>query len=274
LRRSTNTDAHEASLRTLVPTDSYAASDLIKRSSHRKLAKFLASLEKASLLALKKPSRAGGADDVLVTSLSHGVALLEDHVHFWTVAEHEEKEARRRARELVEDGSVAGSGSGSGGGPGTPPLDVRELWKFSGKNEAFNALLDARAHRGKEKEATREGYFTTHELRSLLDAYIAQHALVHPVERRYVVLDDVLRALLLEPRKKTKKNKTEEKEEKEDEAEVEFLPREELVPRLKEGSGVQAWYEIRRGKDVSFKCVHFFFFHDFGAYYSGGLHPS
>jgi hypothetical protein len=65
------------------------------------------------------------------------------------------------------------------------------------------------------------------EVRKILDDYIATHSLVHPREKKYIVLDAVLRACL---------------QRKSDPKDLEFLSRQEAHERLQ--SGMQPWHEI------------------------------
>ena len=69
--------------------------------------------------------------------------------------------------------------------------------------------------------------YTSQALRDdILVPYIATKSLVHPTEKKYIVLDEVLKAALL-----TKK-----------ESDIEYLARDKALERLV--SACQAWYEV------------------------------
>jgi hypothetical protein len=85
---------------------------------------------------------------------------------------------------------------------------------------------------------------TAAQVRKLLDDYITAHSLVHPREKKYIILDDVLRACL------QRKNDHPD--------ELEFLSRQEANERLQ--SGMQAWHEIisGQGAETTVRCaIHF-----------------
>ncbi len=86
-------------------------------------------------------------------------------------------------------------------------------------------------------EGRMDDVYTVGDLKSLMDAHITKHKLIHPREPSYIILDTMLREVLLDK--------------KED---VEFLKRDELMPRLR--SAMQSWYSIEiPGKETMLKYV-------------------
>jgi translation initiation factor 2D len=287
--------------RRFVPSSSassvpFNVQDLMKRSSHKKLSKFLSSAEKEGLLRLKqiqKPS-----PDTLILSLNTSHEVVQAHAAtassggYRVLREEEEKRERReKAGKERENASEKA-------------IEVIELWKPHAKEvvalfEAFNAApppgspkngttsgvwpkidetsLSANAAPAPiplaapapplsstaiRKTREQQPYFTSPELKAFLDRYISSQSLVHPRDRKYVVLDEALKSALSPPQK-LKKNKDSHDQEQAGTAGTAgtaggtrdvFMTREELLPKLK--AAMQPWYDISKGgKDGVRKCV-------------------
>ena len=255
----------------------------MKRSSHKKLSKFLLSAEKEGLLRLKqiqKPS-----PDTLILSLNTSHEAVQAHANvassrgYRSVGEEEEKRERRE-KAVKERGSAS-----------EKAVEVLELWKPHAKEvvalfEAFSAPGSPKNEKTSgawprinetspassaepastsvppspaaiKKRSEQQQYFTYPELKAHLDRYISSHSLAHPRDRKYVVLDAALKSVLA-PQQKPKKKKDghgEEEHDKTTEAAGDvYMTREELLPKLK--AAMQPWYEIRKGgKESIRKCV-------------------
>ena len=256
----------------------------MKRSSHKKLSKFLSSAEKEGLLRLKqiqKPS-----PDTLILSLNTSHDAVRAHADsassrgYRVVGEEEEKRERReragKERETASEKAV----------------DVLELWKphakevialfkafdlpplpEAPKNEAASeswpkvdeksfsrsagpapiraaTLSSPPSPTEIKKSREQQQCFTSSELKTLLDRYISSHSLVHPRDRKYIILDATLKSVLAPPQK-PKKNRDGHGQEHDDTARAAggtgdtYFTREELLTKLK--VAMQPWYEIRKG---------------------------
>lgn len=251
---------------------SQAQQDLMKRSTHKKLSKFLEVYEKDGLFRLKKITKP--SPDLLVLSLNHAHAAVQAHNSNYRVVGEEEEKRERKERAGKEREEITGKA-----------VEVLELWKVHGK--AVIALFDAFdtiAQRDKlmskspgeaakawptlgdapsqsqtsppdsapEAQANRQQYYTAQDLISLLNAYIASENLVHPRDRKYVVVNDVLKSALF-PAKVSKKAAAVATEASASDGEL-FVTREELLPKLK--AAMQGWYEVSKGgKEPARKSV-------------------
>jgi translation initiation factor 2D len=258
---------------------SFNVQDLMKRSSHKKLSKFLSSAEKEGLLRLKqiqKPS-----PDTLILSLNTSHDAVRAHADsassrgYRVVGEEEEKRERReRAGKERETASEKA-------------IDVLELWKPHAKEvitlfKAFNVpplpgapkngaasepspKVDISSSAGPapipaatissppspteiKKSREQQRYFTSSELKTLLDQYISSHSLVHPRDRKYVILDATLKSVFASPQKpKGRDGHGRERDGTAAAADAgdTYFTREELLTKLK--AAMQPWYEIRKG---------------------------
>jgi len=248
----------------------------MKRSSHKKLSKFLSSAEKEGLLRLKqiqKPS-----PDTLILSLNTSHDAVRAHADsassrgYRVVGEEEGKRERKeragKERETASEKAV----------------DVLELWKPHAKEvitlfKAFNVPPLPEAPKSEaasepwpkvnagpapipaatissptppteiKKSREQQQYFTSSEVKTLLDRYISSHSLVHPRDRKYIVLDATLKSVLAPPQKP--KNRDGHGQEHDGTAGAAggtgdaYFTREELLTKLK--VAMQPWYEIRKG---------------------------
>ncbi|KDR74004.1 hypothetical protein GALMADRAFT_250730 [Galerina marginata CBS 339.88] len=197
----------------------------IKSSTHKSLTAFLKAAEKASLLTLKPPQK--NQPDVLITSVNGKHPSVVGHKPFVMVKDLELKAAKIAAREEKERESQS-----------TKEVQIRELWK------PHQSTVDLFAGMGGSKTEL----YTSTEIRSLLNSYIAANNLVNAREQAYINLDDLLYACVSS---KTK-GKAKGKDAASSEADAEmsrFMKRDELARTI--GSKMQSWYEIRAdGKDV------------------------
>ncbi|KAF8331865.1 uncharacterized protein EI90DRAFT_3055688 [Cantharellus anzutake] len=177
---------------------SSAPPDLIRRSSFKKLTRFLQHAEKISLLKLKDMK---GNLNVVSLNANHPDVLA--HRPYRTIADAEAQEAREEKAAKEEAERVQ-------------PMIIEELFKPAGPTRDFVEKASERT----------DGLYTTGDLKTFIDTYIAANGLIHPRERGYVTVDVVLREILL--------NKNED---------AEFLKREELVPRLK--NAMQKWHSVK-----------------------------
>ena len=137
------------------------------------------------------------------------------HRPFRTIAVVEAQKARREKAAKEESERVR-------------PMVAKELYKPSGPTRKFFDEVG---------EGRMDDVYTVGDLKSLMDAHITKHKLIHPREPSYIILDAMLREALLDK--------------KED---VEFLKRDELMPRLR--SAMQSWYSIEiPGKETMLKYV-------------------
>ncbi|KAF8317855.1 hypothetical protein DL93DRAFT_2109956 [Clavulina sp. PMI_390] len=233
--------------RRFIPTPpdapSPASQDIMKRSSYKKLAKFLAAVEKEGLIRTKQIQKPSPDTLIMALNISHPNvgAHASANQRYKSVAEEEAKTVRReKAGKEREDASAKG-------------IEVLEYWKVHGREcTAFFANATGAIPNEQASASTKE-FYTAPELKALLDAYIASRNLVHPREKRYVLVDaeraPLLRALILPPPPKKKKAAAEQQAGASavdtGDGQPDFLPREDVLPKLKKA--MQAWYEVRKG---------------------------
>lgn len=252
----------------------------MKRSSHKKLSKFLSSAEKEGLLRLKQIQKP--APDTLILSLNTSHEAVQEHAatspRGYRVVRDEEERRERREKAGKERENAS-----------EKAVNVIELWKPHAKEvialfETFNApgpskngttsgiwpkigetspsasAPPASVRASIRKASEQQPYFTSPELKALLDRYISAQSLVHPRDRKYIVLDDALKSVLAPP-SKIKKNKDNQGQEQGGAAAAAaastgdaYMIREELLPKLK--AAMQPWHEISKGgKDGVRKCA-------------------
>ncbi|KAK6909750.1 translation initiation factor 2D [Kwoniella mangroviensis CBS 10435] len=168
---------------------------VIAKSDWKKLTKWMKELGKDGLLKIKETK-----GEVIVQSFDSNHPSLQSHSEFTTIAQEEQKAAKKAAREAASnpDGEPSNkinaqtsgtSGGGVGKGKGKE-LEIEELWKPSGGAIGF-------------WEAAGVDKSTLHhpsELKTALDSYLTKHSLIHPSDHRYVLLDDELgRAVGIKP---------------------------------------------------------------------------
>jgi translation initiation factor 2D len=84
---------------------------------------------------------------------------------------------------------------------------------------------------------TEDSLHTSNQVRQLFDQYVTTHSLVHPREKQYIVLDDVLRNVLQQKGE-----------------ELEFMTRSEAIEKLRKG--MQPWHEMSfEGGETIVVCV-------------------
>ena len=151
-------------------SQSSVPSDLIKRSSFKKLSKFLQHAEKASLLKLKDMK---GDLNILSVNVQHPDVIA--HRPFRTIADVEAQKARKERVAKEESERVQ-------------PMVIKELYKPNGPTRRFF----------EEGVGITGDVYTVGDLKPLMDAYITKHELIHPRESSYVILDAMLREVLLD----------------------------------------------------------------------------
>ncbi|KAF8056147.1 Eif2d [Scenedesmus sp. PABB004] len=91
----------------------------VKRSSHKKVSKFLAAYARAGLLSTKEDKHSG---DTIVTAVHRGHALLQEHRPYKTAG---------ASASAAPGGAGAAGGAAAGGEAALPPLEVEEVYKPS-----------------------------------------------------------------------------------------------------------------------------------------------
>ncbi|WVW84182.1 hypothetical protein I302_106212 [Kwoniella bestiolae CBS 10118] len=158
---------------------------VIAKSDWKKLTKWMKEVSKEGLLKIKESK-----GEVIVQSYDPNHPSLQNHTEHTTIAQEEQKAAKKAAREAAL--SVDGEGSGTSAQPINSSnagnkgkgkeLEIEELWKPSGGAIGF-------------WEAAGVDKSTLHhpsKLKSALDSYLTKHSLIHPSDHRYVLLDDEL----------------------------------------------------------------------------------
>ncbi|KAF9512452.1 hypothetical protein BS47DRAFT_1464083 [Hydnum rufescens UP504] len=144
-----------------------SSSELVKRSSYKKVSKFLQAVEKEGLLKLKDFK---GDLNILSVNATHQDVIM--HRSFKTVGDVETMESRSREAELP-----------------VQHMTIVELYKPHTQSLAFFQQLD---------NTVLKDLYTVPELRTIIDSYVNTHSLVHPREPAFITLDNTLRDLLLE----------------------------------------------------------------------------
>lgn len=279
---STETN-HSTGPNCLPPTDTYNVSDLLRRSSYKKLPKFLAAMEKMGFLTLKrlKKDRAG---DVLVTKImyiqlqgsnthdddednedsvpngktravTHGA---KDHVDFETVGEVE-------ARGVTSDPE---------GEPKQPRrLHIKQFWRVDLPPPGTPdpeltplAVLFRNGSRGAvDAGVPMDGFdgwfYSSEDLEAILDAYIAcprssglrARSLVDPRDENYVLLDEVLTQLVWRkeelPPSVQDANRPERRDPFKESWRTKRLRKTQVLGCLKWVEGIEPYYEVRGSDD-------------------------
>jgi translation initiation factor 2D len=194
----------------------------IKLSSYKKLKPFLKAMEKEGILKLKET-----AGDLVVMTVDAAHPDVVGVGKWRTVGEEERKQKAREVREAENSGK-------------TELLEVKEVYKPIGAVVSLFEAVGAKYVWDSRSSLCPKliGFcrptelYTAQALRDdVFTPYITTKNLIHPLEKKYIVLDDVLKTALL-----TKK-----------EPDVEYLPRDKALERL--AAACQAWYEVgREGK--------------------------
>ncbi|KAI0052419.1 hypothetical protein FA95DRAFT_1601793 [Auriscalpium vulgare] len=184
----------------------------IKHSAFKSLTAFLRAAEKQGLLRLKDAARA----DVVVAAVQPMHADVRSHRVYRTVGDAEERRRREREREERREREEDERGRS---------VSVEELWKPHG---AHSVAFFGAAQRDTS------ALYTLAEVKAVLDAYIATHALVHRAEPAYIQVgaDALLREALYPPAKGAVDP-------------PEFVKRGELPGAL--AAHMQAWHRLQVG---------------------------
>lgn len=214
----------------------YPTSDLLKTSSHKKLAKFLGSLEKMGLLTLKHTK--GKTPDIFISKIKYDHEKVVGHKPFMTVGEVEEQKAKLKAKATATSVSLSDATANK------PMIQARSLYKVDLSIAPLAVLFGPNYNK---EPRTNGEYYTDADLLAVLEAYITfprprppprtdTTTLVQYTNPTMINLDLVLSELLLF---------------KGDKKGVGYLKRASLLQRLKKNRGVVEWLEIKLpGKPV------------------------